>query len=486
MNNLFWGILTLILTTAGFFVSWIMFRKSNVKITLILIILCGLILRLFVSSDHYLHDWDERYHALVAKHLIHHPLTPALYDKPLISYDYKDWTSNHIWLEKPPVPLWFMAVSICTFGCNEFAVRLPSMIFSVIAIYLTFLIGCHLFDKRTGLLAAFFHSIHGLLIEVAGGRLSSDHAETCFVFFIELAVLLCILSFVRKNRYYYSFLIGVCTGLAVLSKWFPALIVFPVWITGAWLSKKFTLREAIVNLLLVFAGCIVIAAPWFIYIVLTFPVEARWVINKFLFAYSGSIEGHSAPFWYYLNYVEIIWGELVYIPLIFAIYYMFKHPEEWALKMLAAWWILPVIIFSFGETKRHTYLLLSAPAFFVISSWYWWYLYKVVVNNKVTLWKYLLLFALIALPVRFTIERIKPFETMERNPGWATDLRKLNHRIPEKNVVIFNSEHPVETMFYTDFIAYSSVPDKEKFNDLLSQGYSLYVYKNHVLMKMKE
>jgi 4-amino-4-deoxy-L-arabinose transferase len=484
MENLVYGILTLIITIGGFFVAWIMFRQGKYKITLLIILLCGFFLRLYVSSDHYLHDWDERYHALVAKNLIQHPLKPTLYDKTILPYDYKEWGSNNVWLEKPPVPLWFIALSIYTFGNNELAVRFPSLIFSLLAIYLTYLIGCYLFDKKTGLLAAFFHSIHGLLIEVAGGRLSSDHVETCFIFFIELAVLFCVLSIIKKNKYYFSFLIGVFTGLAILSKWFPALIVFPVWITGAILSRKYTLREGISNFMLISIGCILIAAPWFIYILNQYPNEARWVIHKFLFAYSGAIEGHSAPFWYYLNYVEIIYGELVYIPLIFAIYYMFKNGKEWALKVLTIWWIVPVIIFSFGETKRHTYLLLSSPAFFIISSWYWLYLRSTLLNKKYTWAKYIVLFLIIIFSIRFSLERIKPFVIMERNPKWAKDIRLLNQQITDKKVIIFNSERPIETMFYTNFIAYSSIPDTLEIKNLISQGYALYIYQNKSLNKL--
>ncbi|MBK8567031.1 MAG: hypothetical protein IPN76_27800 [Saprospiraceae bacterium] len=43
----------------------------------------------FTASDSCLHDWDERYHALVAKHLAKNPLKPCLYEDPIEDYDYK-------------------------------------------------------------------------------------------------------------------------------------------------------------------------------------------------------------------------------------------------------------------------------------------------------------------------------------------------------------------------------------------------------------
>ncbi len=52
-------------------------------------------LRLFVLFDGFLHTWDERYHALVSKNMMHNPLLPALYRTPVLPYDFREWSSNH-------------------------------------------------------------------------------------------------------------------------------------------------------------------------------------------------------------------------------------------------------------------------------------------------------------------------------------------------------------------------------------------------------
>ena len=435
-------------------------------------------------SDHYLNDWDEKYHALVSKNLIKHPLKPTLYDNTIIKNDYRNWIANNVWLEKPPVPLWSMAISISFFGTNEFAVRFPSLIMSLLAVYLTYLIGFYLFDKRIGLLAAFLHSINGIVLELMAGKLSSDHVETFFDVMIEIAVFFCILAIIKKNRYHITFLCGIFIGLAILSKWLPALIVFPVWLTGVIFSKKYTLKEIILHFLLISIGSIIIALPWFYYILKNFPDEARWVLGKFIHAYSNTLEGHNAPWWYYINYVEIIFGELVYFPLLIAVYHMIKNKDDWALKLLSIWWIIPVVIFSFAETKRHTYLLISAPAFFLITAWYWIHL-KDGLDKKLSYkwFRYVLMALLVALPIRLFFERVKPFQHKNRNPEWAQQIRELKLKISDKKVVIFNSEHPVETMFYTDFMAYDYTPDSVTIQKFTSSGYNSYVYENGILRK---
>ncbi|MBK8555596.1 MAG: glycosyltransferase family 39 protein, partial [Lewinellaceae bacterium] len=70
-------------------------------------------------------------------------------------YDYRLWCCNHIWLNKPPLALWLMAGSMKIFGISIAALRLPSMLFAVLGILLTFRLGALLFSKKTGLIAAF-------------------------------------------------------------------------------------------------------------------------------------------------------------------------------------------------------------------------------------------------------------------------------------------------------------------------------------------
>ena len=44
----------------------------------------ALLLRGYGAFDFALHPWDERFHALVAKHLIEQPLVPTLYNDPVL------------------------------------------------------------------------------------------------------------------------------------------------------------------------------------------------------------------------------------------------------------------------------------------------------------------------------------------------------------------------------------------------------------------
>jgi hypothetical protein len=89
----------------------------------------------------------------------------------------------------------------------------------------------------------------------------------------------------------------------------------------------------------------------------------------------------------------------------------------------------------------------------------------------------LLLIFIIALPVRYMIERVKPFDQTERRPQWVVDLKNLDER-HINNGVLFNYENPVEAMFYTDLAVYQILPEKEKIVNLMEKGYSVIINDN--------
>ncbi|MCK5839327.1 MAG: hypothetical protein KAG99_05730, partial [Bacteroidales bacterium] len=56
-----------------------------------------------------------------------------------------------------------------------------------------------------------------------------------------------------------------------------------------------------------------------------------------------------------------------------------------------------------------------------------------------------------------------------------------NKRYIGKKNVIFNVDNPIETMFYTDFIAYKTIPNKNTIEELKLKGYEIYINDNENL-----
>jgi len=465
------------------FFIWKKVIGNKFSTALIFTLLIGLILRIFVNSDSHLHEWDERYHALVAKNLREHPLKPTLYENPVLEYDHKNWVGNHVWLAKPPLPLWAIAISTGIFGDTTFAVRLPSLIFGLLSIYLTFLIGRLLFSERVGILAAYFHAINGVIIELAGGRISSDHVETAFIFFVELAIFLTIYFFEKKPRYIITALIGIVTGLAFLCKWYPAGLVFVIWFAGFLVWKKFTFSELIKHGAILLSAAAAAALPWILFILNAYPEEAKFVLSQILGAYSAPAENHSAPFYYYWHEIMFVFGELVYLVIGFTIYFIFKKREFSKNLILIVWALIPVIIFSFAETKRHTYLLVAAPAFFVLTANVWFVILDNIKTAKVKWVFWVVLITLLILPLRLMIERTKLFHERKQN-SFMTSLPEYE-KMFDSNSIVFGLKENIELMFYTDvYAAYPKIPAQEKLIELKNQGFAIWCFENEKWKKL--
>lgn len=478
MDNLFYGIITISFCLAGYVLSFKHYTKNNIPTALLLITLCGLILRLYCATDLFLHPWDERYHALVAKNLVAHPLHPTLYDNPVLPYDYKNWTANHTWLHKQPLTLWAMAAGISVFGPGETVVRLPSVLLSTIGIVLSFHIAKFFFNNRVALLSAFLYSIHGLIIEVASGRAATDHIDAFFLFFIQLSVFLAIRYFQTKKTGY-NILCGISIGMAVLSKWLPALIVLPIWLLLALDAKNMSIRQIAAHFLLLCLLASAVFIPWQLYIFSTFPAEAQWESSYNVKHLSESVENHGQPFYYHLDKVRMLYGELIYLPLGWFFFKTFKKPGNYRRVILCIWIAIPFLFFSIAKTKMQAYTLFTAPALFMVTALFWQYLYtyrkKFSPRARVLVFGTLVL--LIALPVRYSLERIKPFDIREREPQWAQELKELKRNLKGRgdSILIFNTEHPVEAMFYTDCTAYTDIPGTPLLSELSRKGYTILI-----------
>lgn len=475
MENNTLGILTFLVVIAVYTIACRMYKKEQYSSALYLIMLGGLVLRIFTALDFHLHPWDERYHALVAKNLLDNPFKPMLYKVPLLDHDFKNWSNNHIWVHKQPFPLYSMAASMWLFGKNEIALRIPSLILCTLAIFTTFKIGKILFTTRVGLLAAFLFSINGLIIEQTAGRVATDHIDVFFFSLITIASYFLINSVNKSSRL--SFIVGaIITGLAILSKWLPALIVLPLWLLYA--LNRLPWREIIAQIFIFIGVVVLIVLPWQLYILHYFPREAAWEYAYNKKHFFEALGPHGQPFYYHFAKMRIIFGELIYLPMIWLIIMAFKDFKQHSYSkiILTTWILVPYLFFSFAVTKMQGYILLCAAPIFITTALFFFYLKAM--STRFPQLRNLVLVLLIFLPIRYSIERIKPFSKLERNPDWVSTLKQLDLNQHTNKIVIFNCKYPIETMFYTDFIAYETMPDTDKLKEIHANGYDIWVDNN--------
>ncbi|HMG14270.1 MAG TPA: glycosyltransferase family 39 protein [Saprospiraceae bacterium] len=338
---------------------------------------------------------------------------------------------------------------------------------------LTFSICSYYFNKKSAYIAALLFSINGLIIELNAGRVATDHIDIFFLFFIELAIYLSIL-FVQKGKSIYNIFAGVSIGAAILSKWLPALIVLPIWLLLVIDSRKFTAKAIVSQFLLIVLSCLIIFLPWQLYIWHSFPLEANWEYLLNFRHITEVLDEQGGPFYYFLDRIRINYGELIYLPLAWFLWKVIKNPGDLKRLSLAIWFVIPVLFFSLAKTKMQSYILFVSPALFMMTAEFWIMLsvYRLTHNPR---WLYnIILVLLIVLPIRYSIERTKPFDKTDRSPQWVSDLKRLNERHIKKGVM-FNYDKPIEAMFYTNLTVYSYIPERKVLLDLIEKGYTILI-----------
>lgn len=474
-------LITLSVSTFGLIFSAFFFVQQKYNFSLLLIILLGITLRVYTSSDNYLHKWDERYHALVAKNMMQEPFTPKLYKNPVLSYDYTNWTGNHIWVHKQPFPLWSIALSFKIFGVNELALRIPSIVLTSIAIFLTFYIASFFFNEKVGVFAAFFYAVNGLIIEMSAGRVATDHPDVFFLFFIELAVFFSVM-YIKKQKTYINILVGLSLGIAILCKWLPALIVLPIWVLLMFQNKE-PYKKILTNLLLIITVACLVFIPWQIYIHTAFPLEAKWESNYNMKHILEVLDGQGGGMFYFFEKLTINYGALIFLPLIYLLYKFYKNPKNYHFLALIFWIFVPLIFFTLVKTKMQAYILFTAPALFIATAYFWEELNNWQIKGKLKYLQKILQLALLVLPLIYCIERTKIFQNIDRNPTWVQELKNINNK--NENLVLINCPYPIETMFYTNCTAaYSYIPKKKKIDELEREGYTVIQF-NEILNKYK-
>ena len=367
-------------------------ESIRIKIILLCILITAGVLVFRNLGHSKIHYWDEGFHAIVARNLTKHPLKFTLYDQPWLQYNYKNWGGNHIWLHKPPVAMWKICISHFIFGINAFALRLPSAISLVLSAWLTFRIASDLFDKRTGLIAAFLQAFNPFLFESVHGYRFSDHIDIALLLWVQASCwfLLRALRTGKRRNYILS---GVAMGIAYLSKSYLALITFGiafvVWFV-TWYKRKLQIhRESIdapatvgvhksgslvtngederirlsdVGLqLLVGIGTV---APWALYCLIKYPQEYIWEHRRVLEHLNTNIEGWKAswdrPLFEYMPLFYPFFYAALFAIVLCLLVVMFK---SWRLPeiFVLAWAIGVIVPHTLAQTKTPSATMIAVP-----------------------------------------------------------------------------------------------------------------------------
>lgn len=481
-------------------ILFFLFTKRH-KISLALLGLSGFLLRtIMIRVDPFLQDWDERFHALVAKNMMEFPFYPMLRENPILPYDPGAWCCNHIWVHKQPLFLWQMAISMKIFGVSEISIRIPSIIMGTLSIFMIYEIAKY-WTKNINIayLAALLFCFSFYQLELSSGRFQLGQNDITFAFYVTTSIW----AFIRyiKNEYslVWVLLIGLFIGCAVLTKWLVGLLVFGAWGLFVLLNKDLrTDKTQYLKIALGFLVSIAIFLPWQLYIMKAFPLESSIMYEHNKRHIFEVLEKHTGDILYHFEQMKTSFGKYLFpfgLLGILGIFFQKRIKKSLSFSLLAMI-VVVVSFFSFVvPTKMPAFTNpVNALVWITIASGIVMTIDFVFEKIKTKLtdidkWKkfvFLGLFIFLAfssLRLKKITNFRKDWNTFRNIKISNTDIYKNLHQKNLGDRVIFNCKglEQVELMFYQDVNAYTWYPKKNVLDSLSNENYQFAAFKSHTI-----
>ncbi len=479
-----------LLTTAlpGLVGIYFFLIRDQKRVGLVLLLLSAFLIRLLmISLDPFLHEWDERFHALVAKNMIANPFRPMLFTNHIMAYDFRDWSYNHIWLNKQPLFLWQMALSMKIFGTNEIALRLPSVIMSTIFVWLVYDIGRKwLKDDKISFVAASFATFQYYVLELITGRNSLDHNDIAFLFYITCSIW-AFVRYIDKPHWKWPILIGIFVGLAILNKWLAGMLIFGGW--GLYIlidQKTRNQNKSYIHLL----GSLLIACtiflPWQFYIHHRFPDESGFV-QQFNNMHFIDAMGHPGSAWYHVHFFPNIYNFGILVFFLTGIFFLLKSKDidkGLSIAMIAMIIVIYLFFSILVKTRMPSYVLPVASIIHLIAAYGLYRVTELMCRKRTLPIQYRATFLLTCI---VSILLFKPWNiAKERSLFNDSRNKKIHNAAIFKNLdterlngrVILNTRsfENIELMFYQDMTAYHFFPDSIVLDSLQLHGHKFAVF----------
>lgn len=488
----------LLVTTIIFSVLSLIFRQRYFYLSFTFLMIAAFSLRWFFADfDPFLHDWDERFHALVAKNMMANPFKPMLYANPILEYDYKNWGGNHIWLHKQPFFLWQIALSMKIFGANLFALRLPSILMGtllLIPVYRTALI---IFNEKTAYFAGFVMVFPFYQLVLISGVVGMDHNDVAFIFYIFLSIW-CYFEYERSDNKAWLIGVGVFSGFAILTKWMVGLLVYAGWGANLLLVKeKRKKRQSWIKMTLTLLLTIAIVLPWQIYVLNTFPIESRHEFASFSSHLTHAVEFHKGAWAFHFQRFDLhygIWSWLVLPFMLMILFFDFRRKEK--VKFLLPFLTFIIVVYVFFSfivaAKLPSFVYIVSPLIMIAFAHLLAFIDEKlnhIYKSRFWEWIMLILAAVFFLqPNSFEklyideqkVDVVAPYNHKAKLHNTAI-IKKLGETLPA-DYIIFNCVNfqEIDVMFYTDNIAYFWIT-QEQYIRLKSEGMKMAAFKDHNL-----
>ena len=426
-------------------------------------------------------------HALVAKNLMHDFLKPTLFPENILSFRHENWTGNYIWVHKQPLFLWQIALSYKLFGVSVFALRLPSAICATLTVFFVYRIAKNFANQKLGFYSALFYGVLNYINETLAAYYPTDHNDIVFLCYVTASLWAFSEHVKNPENKKWILLIGVFSGLAILTKWLVGLLVYSGWSLYTALNNptKFYNPKIYLKHLKALAITCVIAAPWQVYILTNFPLEASYEYAYNSKHISEVIEGHGGNAWFHFDNLQLTIGHASIYFILLGFFLMKNFIVDNKIYITIIFYVVLVFgFFTYATTKMPAFTLVVYPFIMMALASIPFYLIKSSFKIKHQLQNLSMALTLVFLSFILTkLETTQEFHTQwKKNPvvyadrifylKWKKTCKYIKSLKLDKSYVVFNCNEfrHVSLMFYTDNIGMWGYPDPYNVSVLKSKN----------------
>ncbi|NRI65316.1 glycosyltransferase family 39 protein [Rhodococcus sp. MS16] len=180
--------------------------------------------------------------------------------------------ANSITVDKPPMSLWLMSLSVRIFGLSSWAMLVPQALLGVGSVALLWATVRRYFGAAAGLLAGLVLA----LTPVAALMFRFNNPDALLVLLM-IAAVWAMMRAVEDGRTRWLVLVGVFCGLGFLTKQLQVMLVVPPLASTYLIAGPPKLGRRVLQLFAALGGLIV-SAGWWLAIVELWPVDSRpWI-----------------------------------------------------------------------------------------------------------------------------------------------------------------------------------------------------------------
>lgn len=198
--------------------------------------------------------------------------------------------AGFITVDKPPVALWFMAISAKIFGVHGWSIVLPSVIFGVLSVYLIYAMVKPYFGKTVAEISALVMA----LTPIAAANARTNNMDTTLVFFLLLAGLL-LQKAVKKQKLSLLLISFALVGISFNIKMLQAFMILPAMYLFYLIASKVSFKKRLAHMWLATVVLAIFTLIWPLSVDLTSASKRPYVgssshnsVLELAFSYNGA------------------------------------------------------------------------------------------------------------------------------------------------------------------------------------------------------